>query len=124
MNTYIEDTVVAISTPVGFSGIGIVRMTGSKSFEIISKVFKPAAKNFDEYDDKKIIYGHIVNPKDGKVIDEVLVSKMIEPNTYTRENIVEINCHGGIIPVRNILNLLIDYGAKLAGPGEFTKELF
>ncbi len=124
MNTYIEDTVVAISTPVGFSGIGIVRMTGSKSFEIISKVFKSKAKTFDEYEDKKIIYGHIIDPKDGKIIDEVLVSKMVEPNTYTKENIVEINCHGGIMPVRNILNLLVEYGAKLAGPGEFTKRAF
>lgn len=124
MDTYIEDTVVAISTPVGFSGIGIVRMTGSQSFEIISKVFKPKNKKFDEYEDKKMIYGHIVNPRDGKVIDEVLVSKLIGPNTYTRENIVEINCHGGIIPVRNILNLLVTHGAKLAGPGEFTKRAF
>lgn len=124
MNSYVTDTVAAISTPVGFSGIGIVRMTGSQAFHIINKVFKPKAKSFEEYDDKKIIYGHIVDPKDKRIIDEVLVSKMIGPNTYTREDIVEINCHGGIVPVRNILNLLVENGANLAGPGEFTKRAF
>lgn len=124
MNSYVTDTVAAISTPVGFSGIGIVRMTGSQAFHIINKVFKPKGKKFEEYDDKKIIYGHIIDPKDKRIVDEVLVSKMIGPNTYTREDIVEINCHGGIVPVRNILNLLVENGAHLAGPGEFTKRAF
>ncbi|RBP62103.1 tRNA modification GTPase trmE [Alkalibaculum bacchi] len=124
MNSYVTDTVAAISTPVGFSGIGIVRMTGSQAFHIINKVFKPKGKSFEEYDDKKIIYGHIIDPKDERIVDEVLVSKMIGPNTYTREDIVEINCHGGIVPVRNILNLLVENGANIAGPGEFTKRAF
>ncbi|MPW25311.1 tRNA uridine-5-carboxymethylaminomethyl(34) synthesis GTPase MnmE [Alkalibaculum sp. M08DMB] len=124
MSAYLEDTIAAISTPVGFAGIGIVRMTGLKSFYIIDKIFKSKAKAFESYEDKKIIYGHIINPKDGIVIDEVLVSKMISPNTYTREDVVEINCHGGIIPVKNILNLLVDCGARLAEPGEFTKRAF
>lgn len=124
MNSYVTDTVAAISTPVGFSGIGIVRMTGNQAFHIINKVFKPKGKSFEEYGDKKMIYGHIIDPKDKGIVDEVLVSKMIGPNTYTREDIVEINCHGGIVAVRNILNLLVENGANLAGPGEFTKRAF
>ncbi|NTW70987.1 MAG: tRNA uridine-5-carboxymethylaminomethyl(34) synthesis GTPase MnmE [Eubacteriaceae bacterium] len=120
---YIDDTIAAISTPLGFSGIGIVRMTGSESFAIAQKVFKAAAKDFSTVENRKIIFGHILDDS-GKVIDEVLVSKMAGPNTYTREDVVEINCHGGLIPVRKILDLLLIHGARLAEPGEFTKRAF
>lgn len=121
---YLEDTIAAISTPVGFSGIGMVRMTGDRSVEIIKKMFRiKSGKNFDSYENRKIIYGHIVD-SEGNIVDEVLVSKMLGPNTYTREDVIEISCHGGIIPVKKILELTMINGARIAEPGEFTKRAF
>ncbi|SHE39818.1 tRNA uridine-5-carboxymethylaminomethyl(34) synthesis GTPase MnmE [Alkalibacter saccharofermentans] len=121
---YLEDTVAAISTPVGFSGIGMVRMTGDKSVEVIKKIFvTKSTTDFDDYKNRSIIYGHIVDEK-GQIVDEVLVSKMLGPNTYTREDVIEISCHGGIIPVRKILELTLANGARMAEPGEFTKRAF
>lgn len=121
---YLEDTIAAISTPVGFSGIGMVRMTGDRSVEIIKKMFRiKSGKNFDSYENRKIIYGHIVD-SEGNIVDEVLVSKMLGPNTYTREDVIEISCHGGIIPVKKILELTMINGVRIAEPGEFTKRAF
>ncbi|MBF7096079.1 tRNA uridine-5-carboxymethylaminomethyl(34) synthesis GTPase MnmE [Alkalibacter mobilis] len=121
---YLEDTIVAISTPVGFSGIGIVRMSGENSVEITKEIFKTKTKkDFDDYDNRSIIYGHIIDGS-GEVIDEVLVSKMLGPNTYTKEDVIEINCHGGMISVRKILELIVEKGARIAEPGEFTKRAF
>ena len=81
-------------------------------------------KNFKNIKSHTINYGKIVNPKDGLTLDEVLLSKMEKPNTFTRENIVEINCHGGLMVLKNILELCIKEGARLAEPGEFTKRAF
>ena len=119
-----ESTIAAISTPQGSGGISIVRMSGDKSFDIIKKIFKPINNRpLDrEKDNRMMRYGHI--EKDGRIFDEVMVNFMKGPNTYTREDICEINCHGSMISVRDILNLLLDLGCELADRGEFTKRAF
>ena len=119
-----ESTIAAISTPQGSGGISIVRMSGDKSFDIIKKIFKPINNRpLDrEKDNRMMRYGHI--EKDGRIFDEVMVNFMKGPNTYTREDICEINCHGSMISVRDILNLLLDMGCELADRGEFTKRAF
>ncbi|MBI5408226.1 MAG: tRNA uridine-5-carboxymethylaminomethyl(34) synthesis GTPase MnmE, partial [Nitrospirae bacterium] len=120
-----EDTIAAISTPLGKSGIGIVRLSGKDSIKIADKIFiSPKKKKLAQTPSQRIIYGHIVNPKGKEVIDEALVSAMKAPNTYTKEDIVEINCHGGIVPLRRVLELVLNAGARLAGPGEFTQRAF
>ena len=120
-----EATIAAISTPTGTGGISIVRMSGDKSKDIIDKIFNPLAGGpIDrDKDNRRMRYGNIVD-SNGEVIDEVMVSFMAEPATYTREDIVEINCHGSFISVKKILNLVLDSGAVLAEPGEFTKRAF
>ena len=119
-----ESTIAAISTPQGSGGISIVRMSGDKSFDIIKKIFKPINERAldRDKDNRMMRYGHI--EKDGRIYDEVMVNFMKGPNTYTREDICEINCHGSMISVRDILNLLLDLGCELAGRGEFTKRAF
>jgi len=118
-----EDTIVAISTPNGEGAIGIVRMSGEKSFEVISKIFvNKARKKMENYKNRELIYGHIMDG--GNIIDEVLVSLMKSPNTYTTENLVEINCHGGSVPIRRVLDLILTYDVRMAEPGEFTKRAF
>ncbi len=118
-------TVAAISTAIGEAGIGIVRMTGSRSLEMANKVFKGIKVNeIDESQSRKMLYGHIINNKTDEIIDEVLISYMKGPYTYTREDMVEIYCHGGIIPVKKVLNILLENGANLAEAGEFTKRAF
>ncbi len=120
---YKEDTIAAISTAQGAGGIGIIRISGDRAFEIASKIFK-GKKPFDEIKSHTINFGRITRPENGEVIDEVLLTKMKKPNTFTREDIVEINCHGGIIVVKTILELLLKLGSRLAEPGEFTKRAF
>jgi tRNA modification GTPase len=117
----LTDTIVAISTPIGEGAIGIVRMSGPDSFKIIDQLFTAKNRN-DKWEDKKFKYGCIYD--DNRLIDEVLVVKMYAPNTYTRESIVEINCHGGAVPIREILRLCLKNGARLADRGEFTKRAF
>lgn len=119
-----ESTIAAISTPQGSGGISIVRMSGSLSFDIIQKIFRPINNRAldKDKDNRKMRYGHIV--KDGEVYDEVMVNFMKGPSTYTREDICEINCHGSMISVKDILNLLLDEGCVLADRGEFTKRAF
>lgn len=121
----LDDTIAAISTPIGEGGIGIVRLSGRDSFKIAEKIFRPAKTKTPDHrlQTHTIHYGHIINT-DGDLIDEVLVSFMKAPATYTREDIVEINCHGGIVPLRNVLELCLKEGARLAEPGEFTKRAF
>jgi len=120
-----EDTIVAISTPLGESGIGIVRLSGKNSLNIVEKIFKPKSKKkLSEVPTFSAHFGYIVNPVDNLTVDEVIVVVMRAPKTYTREDIVEINCHGGIVPLRKILELCILNGARLAEPGEFTKRAF
>lgn len=119
-----KETIAAISTATGEAGIGIVRMSGEDSVEIADKVFRHIGqRNLTEIKNRMMSYGHIIDENE-KVIDEVLIVKMMAPNTYTRENMVEIYTHGGIISVRRVLNLLLDNGARIAEAGEFTKRAF
>lgn len=120
---FYNDTITAISTPQGTGGIGIVRISGDKAFEIASRIFK-GNKEFDKLKSHTLSYGKIINPETGYTIDEVMISKMKKPRTYTREDIIEINCHGGLIILRKILELVVKQGARLAEPGEFTKLAF
>jgi len=123
---FLDDTIAAISTPIGEGGIGIVRLSGRDSFKIAEKIFRPVRTESPEhrFQTHTIHYGHIINPEDGEFIDEVLLSFMKAPATYTREDVVEINCHGGIVPLRNVLELCLKHGARMAEPGEFTKRAF
>ncbi|HEP2142326.1 TPA: tRNA uridine-5-carboxymethylaminomethyl(34) synthesis GTPase MnmE [Streptococcus pyogenes] len=116
------DTITAISTPLGEGAIGIVRLSGTDALAIAQSVFK--GKNLEQVASHTINYGHIINPKTGTIIDEVMVSVMLAPKTFTRENVVEINTHGGIAVTNEILQLLIRQGARMAEPGEFTKRAF
>ncbi|HHW56265.1 MAG TPA: tRNA uridine-5-carboxymethylaminomethyl(34) synthesis GTPase MnmE [Clostridia bacterium] len=121
----IFDTIAAISTSPGEAGIGIVRMSGEEALNIISKIFKPyRAKDIKKVKSHTLHYGHIIDPETEEIYDEVLVSVMKKPHTYTREDIVEINCHGGIVVTSKILELILKQGARLAEPGEFTKRAF
>ena len=113
-------TIVAISTAPGIGGIGIIRMSGEKSFEILNKIFVTNDKPIAGYTMK---YGKIVDEKN-VIIDEVLVSYFVAPNSYTRENVCEINSHGGMVVMKKILELCLKNGAILAEPGEFTKRAF
>ena len=115
-------TIAAISTSPGIGGIGIVRMSGNDCFDILSKIFKP--KNESEIKAYSMKYGHIINPKNNEMIDEVLVSYFISPKSYTTENMCEINSHGSQIVMQKILELCIENGARIAEPGEFTKKAF
>jgi tRNA modification GTPase len=123
MNT--DDTIAAISTAIGHSGIGIVRISGSDAIRIADKLFRShKGKKLKHTPSNRIIYGRIVEPGRREVIDEVLLSVMKAPGTYTREDIIEINCHGGAVAVRRVLELVLEYGARLAEPGEFTQRAF
>lgn len=121
----IEDTIAAISTPPGTGGIGIIRLSGKDVFSIVNPIFK-GKKNQDlsTLRSHSIHYGHIIDKETSKAIDEVLVMVMKAPNTYTKEDIIEINCHGGIVSVRKVLEQVLRMGARLAEPGEFTKRAF
>ena len=118
-----DNTIVAISTAAGNGGIGIVRLTGEDTFKIIDKIFKPKSNN-TEIKGYTMKYGNIVNPKNNEIIDEVLVSYFISPKSYTRENMCEINTHGGMVVEKRILEVCLENGAELAEPGEFTKRAF
>lgn len=118
-----ENTIVAISTAIGNGGIGIVRMSGEKSFEILEKIFRP--KNKDAFiKGYQIKYGNIVDPRNEEIIDEVLVSYFVSPKSYTTEDMCEINTHGGMVVEKRILELCLENGAEIASPGEFTKRAF
>lgn len=121
-----DDTIVAVSTPVGEGGIGIVRLSGRKALSIADKIFvskdKSKPSTFKTY---TIHYGHVIKKSSPKeIIDEVVLTVMRAPKSYTKEDVVEINCHGGIVPLRRTLDLALSRGARLAQPGEFTKRAF
>lgn len=118
------DTIAAISTPPGEGAISIVRMSGDQAVEIAAKLFHSGNKRLTEVASHTIHYGHIIDPSDERLVDEVMVSVMRAPKTFTREDVVEINCHGGIVVVNQLLQLLLREGARLAEPGEFTKRAF
>ena len=114
-----EDTIVAISTALGVGAISIIRVSGNDALNIVNKIYD---KDITKYKSNTINYGHIINDK--KIIDEVLVSVFLAPKTYTKEDIVEINSHGGIAVTNKIVDLLLENGARQAEPGEFTKRAF
>lgn len=116
-----DDCIAAISSATGEAGIGIVRMTGEGCADVLDSVFKRANKNADLIN-RKMTYGHIVD--DNEIVDEVLVCYMKAPHTYTREDVVEIYTHGGVVAVRKVLEVLLNNGARLAEAGEFTKRAF
>ena len=130
-----DNTIVAISTAAGNGGIGIVRMSGKDVFTILEKIFIPA-KDVDKIKQQgfknklnnvkgyTIKYGYVINPKLGEIVDEVLVSFFVAPKSFTRENMCEINTHGGMTVEKKILELCIEAGADIAEPGEFTKRAF
>ena len=123
------DTIAAIATALSDSGIGIVRVSGNEALEIVNKIFrnKYGKQSLLNYESHTIKYGYIVNPYGdwkNNIVDEVMVAVMKAPNTYTKEDTVEINCHGGVLLMQKILELVIQNGARIAEPGEFTKRAF
>lgn len=116
------DTIAAISTPPGEGGISIVRVSGDQALDIVKKVFK--GKDLAKVASHTINYGHIIDPQTQELVDEVMVSVMRAPKTYTREDVLEVNTHGGIVATNKVLQLLIGAGARMAEPGEFTKRAF
>ncbi|MGZ9849573.1 tRNA uridine-5-carboxymethylaminomethyl(34) synthesis GTPase MnmE [Macrococcus psychrotolerans] len=117
------DTIASISTPMGEGAIAIVRLSGSDAVSIADKLYK-GKYQLNDVASHTINYGHIIDPASKEVVEEVMVAVMRAPRTYTREDIVEINCHGGIMTVNRVLELALTNGAKLAEPGEFTKRAF
>ncbi len=132
MQTNSNDTIAAISTPAGVGGIAIIRLSGKKALKIGDKIFRSkSGRKISKAPGFTVHYGHIVGNNTSKsknaktkVIDEALLTVMRAPRTYTKEDVLEINCHGGIVPARKILELVIDKGARLALPGEFTQRAF
>ncbi len=124
-NIYLDDAIAAISTPIGNGGIGIVRISGNGSVDIADRIFK-AADGIKIKDKRShtITFGKITDPKSGETIDEALLMLMLAPKTYTRDDVVEINCHGGMHVTNKVLELVLNNGARLAEPGEFTKRAF
>ncbi|GEM05168.1 tRNA modification GTPase MnmE [Halolactibacillus miurensis] len=116
------DTIAAISTPLGEGAIAIVRLSGDEALTIANKMYR--GKDLTTVDSHTIHYGRIVEPDTEEMIEEVMVSVMREPKTFTREDVVEINCHGGLASVNRLLELALYHGARLAEPGEFTKRAF
>ena len=117
-----EDTIAAIATAPGEGGIGIIRISGDDSKTILDRIFVPI--NSSVLENRKMTYGNIVDPSSKSIIDEVLCVYMKSPKTYTMEDVVEINCHGGMVPLRKTLELVLSNGARMAEPGEFTKRAF
>jgi len=125
----LDDTIAAISTPIGEGGIGIVRMSGPEALSIVQGFFAPGrhpalSSTPPVFVPYRLTYGHILEPATAQVVDEVLVAHMPAPHTYTRQDVIEINCHGGVVPLRRALELCLRGGARLAEPGEFTLRAF
>ena len=136
-----SDTIAAIATSGGKGGIGIVKISGANAFAVARAIFRPMDRQQEskagdvsaprvekgktcEFESHRLYYGHIIDPEDGKILDEVLISAMKAPHTYTREDVVEINAHGGAVVLHAILQLVLKRGARLADPGEFTQRAF
>lgn len=125
MKSYDTDTIAAVSTGLGSAGIGIVRISGPQAVAIGEKLFRSVSgKALSTLAPQRLSYGHIVDPKTGHTVDEVMTVRMQGPHSYTAEDVVEINCHGGIVPTRKILGLVLESGARHAQAGEFTKRAF
>lgn len=122
---YISDTIAAIATPPGIGGVSIIRVSGKDALSIVDSLFSSKGTvPLQDRQNKTIQYGHIIDPDTQQVIDEVILLLMKSPHSYTAEDVVEIQCHGGVISVRTILQLLLRHGVRLAEPGEFTKRAF
>ncbi|WP_016999189.1 tRNA uridine-5-carboxymethylaminomethyl(34) synthesis GTPase MnmE [Mammaliicoccus lentus] len=117
------DTITSISTPMGEGAIAIVRLSGPDAISIADSIYK-GKKQLSEVDSHTINYGHILDPDSGEIVEEVMAAVMRAPKTFTREDIVEINCHGGLVTVNRVLELTLSNGARMADPGEFTKRAF
>jgi tRNA modification GTPase len=123
--TWGEDTIVALSTAVGLGAIGIVRLSGPDAISIAEIAFRPARiKPLQPEETYSLLYGHVVDPQDGQAVDEALLAVMRKPRSYTREDVVELHCHGGVAAQRAVLRLIVRLGARLAEPGEFTRRAF
>lgn len=121
------DTISAISTGLGEGGIGIVRLTGPQALPILHNIFRtPGGKRKSRFESHRLYYGQVVSGGDarGELLDEVMAVYLAAPRTYTREDMVELNCHGGVVPLERVLNLTLQQGARLAEPGEFTLRAF
>lgn len=114
-----DDTIAAISTPVGKGGIGIIRISGEDAFSTAENVLK-GSKRISESESHRVYHGYFVNPETSEILDEVMYIVMRAPNTYTREDMVEINTHGGVYLIKNLLEIVLSQGARIAEPGEFT----
>ncbi|SFL83550.1 tRNA uridine-5-carboxymethylaminomethyl(34) synthesis GTPase MnmE [Pelosinus propionicus] len=122
---FVEDTISTIATAPGEGAIGIIRISGSLAIKIAETLFRGIkGKNIEQIASQQVAYGHIIDPNNGQVVDEVLLLIMYGPKSYTREDVVEIHCHGGPVPIKKILALTLEYGARLSEPGEFTKRAF
>ncbi len=120
-----DDTISAIATAIGEGGIGIIRISGSKAMAIAGKLFiSKSGKTVDSLLSHQVMYGHIIDPASGETVDEAIQLIMRAPRSYTCEDVVEIHCHGGPVPLKRILDLTLVQGARLADPGEFTKRAF
>ena len=120
-----DDTIAAIATPLGEGGLAVVRISGAEAFPVADKIFLPGGKNLlkpSTAPTHTIHYGKIV--RRGETVDEVLLSVLRAPRTFTREDTVEISCHGGILPAKLVLDTILKNGARLAEPGEFTRRAF
>lgn len=118
-----EDTIAAIATPPGIGGIGIIRVSGPKATDIARLLFK-SSKGDDAYRSHHLYHGDIISPETGSVIDEVLIALMMKPHSYTGEDVLEINCHGGYVILQSVLSEVVKAGGRLAEPGEFTRRAF
>jgi tRNA modification GTPase len=119
---YVQDTIAAISTPLGEGGIGIVRVSGERAMSIAVALFK--GKSNGGFQSHRFYYGDLIDPIDGRLVDEVLIVLMRAPRSYTREDVLEIHCHGGYLLVQKVLELVLGQGVRLAEPGEFTRRAF
>ncbi|MCL6643974.1 MAG: tRNA uridine-5-carboxymethylaminomethyl(34) synthesis GTPase MnmE [Dehalococcoidia bacterium] len=119
-----DDTIVAIATPLGEGGIGIIRLSGPEARPVLERLVVPARRGGHGWQPWRLTYGHVREPVGGAVVDEVLAVWMRAPHTYTRQDVAEIHCHGGYAPLRRVLELCLEAGARLAGPGEFTLRAF
>src|SRR5437588_869173 len=119
-----NDTLAAIATPPGEGGIGTVRLSGPDAKRILSRVFVPARGDAGPAESHRLVFGYVRDPRSGEKIDEALAVLMQAPHSYTREDVVEIDCHGGVVPLQRVMAVCLSEGARLAQPGEFTLRAF
>src|ERR1041385_9031246 len=120
-----DDTIAAIATPIGEAGLAVIRMSGSGALAIADACFRAAGGSSTKPSaaaSHTIHFGHVI--RDGQNVDEVLLSVMRAPRTFTREDVIEVTCHGGVLPAKLVLDTLLENGARLAQPGEFTRRAF